>query len=171
MMKKIIAFMLSVMLALSFTACGSKKSAEEFTLDEVTADQVSVGIHAYDEDLEEDFVYVMFKGPDGNEYGCLIDTYEEDSDITCGVVEKTDNETDDEGIEYNMYDVYDAFTGDEYSFGYSKVDDKTGYIMDASYTGYKGEIISGEEAVKYLKNAQKAVEALAAEMESSEEAE
>ncbi len=171
MMKKIIALMLSAVLALSFTACGSKKSAEEFTLGDVTADQVSVGIHAYDEDLDEDFVYIMFKGPDGNEYACLVDTYEGDSDVICGVTEETDKESDDDGIEYKMYDVYDAFTGDEYSFGYSKTDDKTGYIMDTSYTGYKGEIISGDKAVSYLKDAQKAVDSMIAEMSSSEAAE
>ena len=167
MKKRVFAVVLSAVMALSFTACGSAKtetgSSDEFTLDDVAADKVSVGVYAKDEDTEDEYVYAMFSGPDGNDYACLIDFYDDSADVTCGIFTEADPETDDDGIEYKVYDVADAYTEEEYSFGYSKIDDSTGYVMDTSYTGYKGNMISGEKVVEYLSKAQQILEAEAAE--------
>ncbi len=167
MRKRVFAVVLSAVMAMSLSACGSAKeeagSADEFTLSDVAADKVSVGVYAKDEDTEDEYIYAMFSGPDGNDYACLIDFYDDSADVTCGTFTEAGSETDDDGIEYKVYDVADAYTEEEYSFGYSKIDDSTGYVMDTSYTGYKGDMISGEKVVEYLSKAQQVLEADAAE--------
>ena len=171
MKKRVFAVILTAVMAMSLSACGSSNgssngsssSVDEFTLSDVTADKVSVGVYAKDEDTEDEYVYAMFAGPDGNDYACLIDFYDDSADVTCGTYTEADPETDEDGIEYKVYDVVDAYTEDEYSFGYSKIDDSTGYVMDTSYTGYKGTMISGEKVVEYLSKAQQILEADAAE--------
>ncbi len=165
MKKRVLAVVLSTVMAMSLAACGSANggSTGEIKLSNVKADKVSVGVYAKDEDAEEEYVYAMFTGSDGKDYACFIDFFDDSVDVTCGTYKEDEPETDDDGIEYKVYDVTDIYTEDEYSIGYSKIDDSTGYVMDTSYTGYKGDMLSGEKVVEYLSKAQKIMDTEAAE--------
>ena len=64
MKQRVFAVILTAVMAMSLSACGSSNgsssSVDEFTLSDVTADKVSVGVYAKDEDTEDEYVYAMF---------------------------------------------------------------------------------------------------------------
>ena len=130
-----------------------EESAEEesgdFTLLDVTADMISAGVYAVDENQNE-LVFTMFTEPSGTDMASLF-VYAPDGtgDVICGEY-TAETETDEDNITWTSLDVTDVYTGNVFSIGFAESEDGQVYIIDTTGTVYEGQYLSADDTVVYM---------------------
>lgn len=121
----------------------------EFTLLDVTADMISAGVYAVDENQNE-LVFTMFTEPSGTAMASLF-VYAPDGtgDVICGEY-TAETETDEDNTTWTALDVTDVYTGNVFSIGFAESEDGQVYIIDTTGTVYEGQYLSADDTVVYM---------------------
>ena len=162
MKKKLAAILAICMLSVTMTACGGGNApaetttAEEttndssgFTLLDVTADMIKVGIHAIDEDNTE-LVFSMFTAPSGTPMASMF-VFETDGsgDVICGPYTSA-TKTDENGINWSLLTVSDVYRELTFEIGFAETDDGQVCIMNSAGSVYEGQYLTADGTIAYM---------------------
>lgn len=127
----------------------AEEESGEFTLLDVTADMISAGVYAVDENQNE-LVFTMFTEPSGTDMASLF-LYAPDGtgDVICGEY-TADVQTDEDNTTWTSLDVTDVYTGNVFSIGFAESEDGQVYIIDTTGTVYEGQYLSADDTVVYM---------------------
>ncbi len=125
-----------------------ESASEEFTLLDVSTDMIEAGVYAVSEDGTE-LVFSMFTEPSGTPMASLfIFSAEGEGDVICGSY-TAESETDEDGIDWTLLTVSDAYTGGEFEIGFGESEEEV-YIFDNEGTPYEGEYLTKDETIDYM---------------------
>ena len=172
MKKKLAALLAICMLSVTMTACGGGNAPAEtttaektanaepdtnnttgdsngFTLLDVTADMIKVGIHAIDEDNTE-LVFSMFTAPSGTPMASMF-VFETDGsgDVICGPY-TSDTYTDENGINWSLLTVSDVYRELTFEIGFAETDDGQVCIMNSAGSVYEGQYLTADGTIAYM---------------------
>ena len=172
MKKKLAALLAICMLSVTMTACGGGNAPAEtttaektanaqpdtndttgdssgFTLLDVTADMIKVGIHAIDEDNTE-LVFSMFTAPSGTPMASMF-VFESDGsgDVICGPYTSA-TQTDENGINWTLLTVSDVYRELTFEIGFAETDDGQVCIMNSAGSVYEGKYLTADETITYM---------------------
>lgn len=127
----------------------AEEESGEFTLLDVTADMISAGVYAVDENQNE-LVFTMFTEPSGTAMASLF-VYAPDGsgDVICGEY-TADVQTDEDNTTWTALDVTDVYTGNVFSIGFAESEDGQVYIIDTTGAVYEGQYLSADDTVVYM---------------------
>lgn len=122
--------------------------SEDFTLLDVSTDMVDAGVYAVSDDGTE-LVFTLFTEPSGTQMASLfIFPVEGEGDVICGTF-TSEQETDEDGIDWTLLTVTDAYTDGEFEIGFGESDTEV-YIFDTEGTPYEGEYLTADETIDYM---------------------
>ena len=172
MKKKLAALLAICMLSVTMTACGGGNAPAEtttaektanaqpdtndttgdssgFTLLDVTADMIKVGIHAIDEDNTE-LVFSMFTAPSGTPMASMF-VFESDGsgDVICGPYTSA-TQTDENGINWTLLTVSDVYRELTFEIGFAETDDGQVCIMNSAGSVYEGQYLTADGTIVYM---------------------
>lgn len=124
-------------------------SSDEFTLLDVSADMIDVGVYAVDDEQTE-LVFSMFTAPSGTPMASLF-VYCADGtgDVICGSY-AAETETDEDGVNWTKLDVSDVYTEQDFTIGFAETDDGQVYILNTAGEVYEGQYLSADDTVVYM---------------------
>lgn len=126
-----------------------ESASEDFTLLDVSTDMIDAGVYAVGEGGEE-LVFSMFTAPSGVPMASLFGfNADGNGDVICGTY-TAETETDEDGIDWTLLTVTDAYTGGEFELGFGESDEEV-YIFDTfDGTPYEGEYLTADETIDYM---------------------
>ena len=178
MKKKLAALLAICMLSVTMTACGGGNAPAEttttaetttaekttnaepdtndttddssgFTLLDVTADMIEVGIYAVDEENTQ-LVFSMFTAPSGTRMASLFVFNSDGSgDVICGPF-TSGNFTDENEIAWTVLTGTDVYTEQTFEIGFAETEDGQVFIMNTAGSVYKGKYLTADETVVYM---------------------
>ena len=172
MKKKLAALLAICMLSVTMTACGGGNApaetttAEEitnaepdtndttgdssgFTLLDVTADMIEVGIFAVDEE-DNQLVFSMFTAPSGTPMASMF-VFETDGsgDVICGPYTSA-TKTDENGINWTLLTVSDVYRELTFEIGFAETEDGKVYILNSAGSVYEGQYLTADGTIVYM---------------------
>ena len=173
MKKKLAALLAICMLSVTMTACGGGNAPAEattaektanaepdtnnttgdsngFTLLDVTADMIKVGIHAIDVEDNTELVFSMFTAPSGTPMASMF-VFETDGsgDVICGPY-TSDTYTDENGINWSLLTVSDVYRELTFEIGFAETDDGQVCIMNSAGSVYEGQYLTADGTIVYM---------------------
>ena len=123
--------------------------SSDFTLLDVTADMIKVGIHAIDEDNTE-LVFSMFTAPSGTPMASMF-VFETDGsgDVICGPYTSA-TKTDENGINWTLLTVSDVYRELTFEIGFAETDDGQVCIMNSAGSVYEGQYLTADGTIVYM---------------------
>ena len=119
-----------------------------FTLLDVTADMIEVGIYAVDEESNQ-LVFSMFTEPSGTPMASMFVYCPDGSgDVICGSY-TSETETDENGITWTLLTVTDVYTEQTFEIGFAEAEDEV-YIMNSAGSVYEGKYLTADETITYM---------------------
>ena len=120
-----------------------------FTLLDVTADMIEVGIYAVDEENTQ-LVFSMFTAPSGTPMASLF-VYNPDGSgtVICGPY-TTASKTDENGITWTLFTGTDVYTELTFDIGFAQTEDGQVCILNTEGAVYEGEYLTADETVVYM---------------------
>ena len=120
-----------------------------FTLLDVTADMIEVGIYAVDEENTQ-LVFSMFTEPSGTPMASLF-VYNPDGsgDVICGPYTNA-SKTDENGITWTLLTGSDVYTEQTFEIGFAETEDGQVFIMNSAGGVYEGQYLTADETVVYM---------------------
>ena len=123
-----------------------------FTLLDVTADMIEVGIFAVDEE-DNQLVFSMFTAPSGTRMASLFVFNSDGSgDVICGSF-TSGNFTDENGIAWTVLTGTDVYTEQTFEIGFAETEDGKVFIMNRAAKVYGGQYLTADETVAFMESA------------------
>ena len=173
MKKKLAALLAICMLSVTMTACKGGNASDEttpaeettssepdanatngdssgFTLLDVTADMIKVGIHAIDVEDNTDLVFSMFTAPSGTPMASMF-VFETDGsgNVICGPYTSA-TKTDENGINWSLLTVSDVYREQTFEIGFAETEDGKVYILNSAGSVYAGQYLTADGTIVYM---------------------